>query len=248
MRLGARSRAAAIGVAAVLAALAGSGCSDDGRRLDDAEGVPTTALPEPDAAPPSTVDPAADRAAALAAWEAYRAAILAKDGAAAARVVSEGTFAQYAATLDRALTMNRTLLSREDTFDVLMVLAVRSQFNAAEIEGLDGRQFFELGVNEGLIAESTVQGLVFDGVVVTGDEARLTTSNADQAARGMHMRREAGAWKVDLGEYMTSLGAQFDRLGSQQGTSRIETALKMLGVEPGSADAERLLEPLKRQG
>jgi len=236
---------------AVLVVMSVGACGDDGRTLRPAGGVPTgsgelvstTTAPEPGVV--TTPDPEADKAAALAAWEAYKTAILATDGPAASKVVSEGTFASYQVTLDRALTMERAMLEAEDVMDILMVLAVRAQLSLSQIDGLNGRQFFELGVDHGLINETTVRDISFDGAEITGDQARLTTSNATQTTRGMPMLREAGGWKVDLGGYTASLGEQFDRAAAAQGKSRLDFAIEMLGIGPGSEEAERLLKPMK---
>lgn len=243
---------------AVLALFAlAAGCGDDGRTLREADGVPngsgqlvsTTSTTSTSlvGGPTTTLDVERERAAALAAWDAYKKAVLAKDGTAAGRVVTEGTFAQYGTAVDRALTENRTHLGREDVLDVVMVLTIRRDFTAEELAGVDGRRFFELAVDTGTVDAATVRGVVFDGADVDpgGLEAQLTTSKSDQAIRGMLMRKEGDGWKVDVGEYTTQVDRQITRAASDQGKTPLEAAFELLGIAPDSEEAERLLTPLK---
>ncbi|MBW3573993.1 MAG: hypothetical protein KY450_03865 [Actinobacteria bacterium] len=200
----------------------------------------------------STPDPSADAAAALAAdqagafaaWQAYQAAVLDRDGEAASAVVSRGTHNYYAALLDAALHATEAELDQLPVVDVTTVLIARFRYSAGQLDALDGRGFMALTVDDGLIDDSTAEGVTFDQAEIVGDSAVLRTSAADQKLRMLQMRREDGAWKVHLVAAVRDLGQPLDRFAREQSLSPTAASLTLLRRSAPEASSD-VLQPLQ---
>ena len=171
-------------------------------------------------------DTAAAQAAVRAAWDTYQVAVLDGDGAAAVDVLSKGTIDYYDELADAALHADHPALDRMPVLDVVTVLVARYEYPADKLVGLNGRRFLELAIHDGLIDESTVAGLTFDQVEISGSTARLTTSDTTQALRAIDMRKEGGRWKIHLVALMREFGRSLDRSAARQGMSPSEAALE----------------------
>lgn len=208
--------------------------------------------PESPAEPPpvseADVDPSADAAAdqadAFAAWQTYQAAVLERDGAAASAVVSRGTLDYYAALLDAALHATEAELDQLPVVDVTTVLIARFRYPAAQLDALDGPGFMALTVDDGLIDDSTAEGVTFDQAEIVDDSAVLRTSAADQKLRMLQMRREDGAWKVHLVAAVRDLGQPLDRFAREQSLSPTAASLTLLRRSAPEASSD-VLQPLQ---
>lgn len=169
---------------------------------------------------------AAAQAAVRAAWDTYQVAVLDGDGAAAVDVLSKGTIDYYDELADAALHADHPALDQMPVLDVVTVLVARYEYPVDKLVGLNGRRFLELAIHDGLIDESTVAGLTFDQVEISGSTARLTTSDTTQALRGVDMRKEGGRWKIHLVTLMREFGRSLDRSAARQGMSPSEAALE----------------------
>ncbi len=205
--------------------------------------VPPEPLPS-ESAPPTSADSSADATAALAAWQTYQAAVLDRNGAAAAVALSGGTLDYYAGLLDSALYATAAELDRLPVVDVTTILIARFRYPADELQALDGRGFATRIIRDGLIDESTAEGVRFDQAEVAGGTARLRTTAVDQRLQTLEMRREADGWKVHLVAALRELGQPLENFALTEGLSPTAASLELIRRSAPQASAS-VLEPLR---
>ena len=192
---------------------------------------PSSVQPPPDStepAPAATVDPTVEADAALASWRAYQVGVLGRDGAATAAVLTGESIDYYAALLDAALHATTAELDRMPVVDVTTVLIARLRYTADTLDDLDGRGFVELTVRDGLVDESTAEGVSFDRAEVDGSTALLRTSAPDQALQALEMRREADGWKVHLVAALRELGQPLESYAETEGLAPSAASLELI--------------------
>ena len=133
-----------------------------------------TPAPEPDAEPPAA---SAEQTSedVNAAFEDYRDALVALDGAAAAEHVTPSTIEYYGELLDLGLTATADdLLGPISLSDGLGVLSMRGRFGDELLAVDDGAQLFRMGVDAGLvgsdIATTQIQSFEIEGNEAFGSQ------------------------------------------------------------------------------
>lgn len=142
-----------------------------------------------------------DGAAVRAAFEAYREAATAKDGEAAVALVTEGSTAHYGQLRDLALTAPRAMVETLPPADILLVLRLRHEFTAEELQTLSGADLIRIGVAEAWGSPKVLAPLTIIAVEEAGDIATTKVERAGEPVP-IHLlfRLEAGRWRLDLVE------------------------------------------------
>jgi hypothetical protein len=142
----------------------------------------------------------ADDGAVAAAFERYRASLLARDGEAAAAAVTEGSHAYYERLKELALRAPREEVAALPLADRLAVLRLRHEFTAQELAPLSGAELIAISVEESWSSPRTLQKLAVTGVEQEGAEAvALVTPSADTTPiRFRFVAEPGGGWRLDL--------------------------------------------------
>ena len=136
-----------------------------------------------------------------AAFDAYRAAVTARDGSAAVDLVTAGSQAFYQRLRDAALTAAPREVADLPPADQLMVLRLRHEFTAAELQPLNGAELIRIAVSEAWASPKVLAPLTVVAVDETGDTATARVERAGEAVPiRLVFRRENAAWKLDLPE------------------------------------------------
>ncbi|MGD9509296.1 MAG: hypothetical protein AB7I59_27580 [Geminicoccaceae bacterium] len=136
-----------------------------------------------------------------AAYRRYVAALTARDGAAAATMVTAASLEREERLRELALTAAAETVAALPPADRLAVLRLRHEFTAAELAPLDGADLVRIAVEEAWtspkpLAVLTVTGVEQDGAVAT---LRVERGGEPVPVR-LVLGREAGRWKLDLVE------------------------------------------------
>ena len=135
------------------------------------------------------------------AFDAYRAAVTAKDGGAAVELVTANSQAYYQRLRDLALTAPRSEVAALPPADQLMVLRLRHEFTAAELQPLDGADLIRIGVDEAWSSPKVLVPLMIAAVEQAGDTATARVERAGEPVPiRLVFRSELGLWKLDLVE------------------------------------------------
>ena len=135
------------------------------------------------------------------AFARYLAALQARDGAAAAALVTAGSLAREETLRDLALTAPPEAVAALPMADRLAVLRLRHEFTADELRPLSGADLLGLAVAEEWTSPKPLSVLTVTGAALDGDTATLRVERAGEAVPvRLVLRREQGAWRLDLVE------------------------------------------------
>jgi hypothetical protein len=164
------------------------------------------------------------------AFARYAAAVRARDGAAAARLVTSGSLAREEKLRDFALDAPPATVMALPPTDRLAVLRLRHEFTAEELRPLSGADLVRTAVDEAWYSPKVLAALTPAEVEVTGGVAMLRVERAGDAVPvRLVLRQEFGAWWIDLGELAWGsdgpLEAALRERAAQAGVD-LETAMK----------------------
>ena len=142
---------------------------------------------------------AAETAAVRDAFARYVAALAARDGVEAARLVTAGSLAREEALRDLALTAPPATVAALPTADRLAVLRLRHEFTAEELEPLHGEDLVRIAAEEAWTSPRPLSALTVTGIAEDGDTATLEVERGGEPVPvRLVLRREQDAWKLDL--------------------------------------------------
>jgi hypothetical protein len=151
-------------VALVAAALAG--CSNSPPPPPPPPAATTPATPSP--TPTPTIN---DEPAVRATFEAYRQALLLRDGKAAAALLSNETVNYYRGIAELAGTGGPDQIKARPLVDRLTIVMLRVLRPPAELAAQDGRALFQYAVEVGLVDSTSIKDNALGRVRITGDLA-----------------------------------------------------------------------------
>jgi hypothetical protein len=135
------------------------------------------------------------------AFARYVAVLQARDGAAAAALVTAGSLVREEQLRDMALSAPPDMVAALPMTDRIAVLRLRHEFTAAELRPLAGTDLVRLAVEEEWTSPKPLAVLTVTGAAVDGAMATLGVERAGEAVPvRLVLRREEGAWKLDLVE------------------------------------------------
>lgn len=172
-------------------------------------------------------------------FEAYRSALLASDGAAAAEVVTQGSRDHYRSYADMALTLDRAGLKRLHIADRLTVMLLRHSIERERLTQMSGGEIIAYAVQEGWISKEGAAGIRLGNYQVAGDFATGTLLRADgsETPYKVEFLMEEETWHLNLKKML-----EFARIGieyavQQANMGEDEFLLALLeystGVKPG---------------
>lgn len=196
-------------------------------------------------AAPAAAGPAA---AVERSFDAYKAALEQRDGAAAAAMISGNSLAYYDHMRDLALTAERRHLSVLDGTERMLVLSLRHSAPLELLKTASPAALVAYAVDEGLVSDVAIAKTELGEITVVDDRARCWIVIDGEPTRGvMQFVREAAGWKFDLEFAMRSSEGLIGALAVQSGMSEDAVILQLLSqaegrpVDPGIWDP--LVEP-----
>lgn len=157
--------------------------------------------------PPSATESAApiadgpEQAEVRKLLEAYKAAIYANDGPAAAALASKRTLDYFDEARKLALYASRAELKEKPLFDQMMVLILRARLPVADVEASDGKTLFARGVSEGWTG-AVARNFDAGPIAIDGDTAVIMSQPKPwlkgEQDKGFRAYREDGHWKLDV--------------------------------------------------
>ncbi len=188
---------------------------------------------------PASARSEGDAEAVRRVFSAYRSALLAGEGDAAAALLSRSTYDYYDEMRRLALYGDAATVQAQSLINQLQILMLRLRIPADELESLSPGELIAHAVDQGWIGKSSVLETQPGKALAEGDVAVLHVRIDEQdAGPAFHFRRESGAWRLDLVP-ATQLGnAALQVAASQQGVPEREFLLvlveSVLGRKIGS--------------
>jgi hypothetical protein len=201
---------------------------------------------EPAAVPVEAVAvPVVEPAEAIpATFNAYRAAILAKDGDAALAQVDTQTITYYGRMLDMARTGSPQTVRALEPADKLLVLMLRQRVPTSQLLDFTPSSFFAFAVDESWISETSVSASRIGRVAVNGTQATgQHIAAGEPAAFDWTFRLQDGAWKLDLGASMPIANKALAQTIAASGQPEETFLLRLIGSISGKAVPPEIWTP-----
>jgi hypothetical protein len=190
---------ARLSLAAFLFAI--SACSSSGSAPGNAVDAGLSGEPTPAAATPRPSSTAAEstqnEAAVREAFDAYRAAVLVRDGKRARALLDRKTVETYQEYITLARTVDRAGLKRLDWMGKLMVLRLRHEFDRKTLDTMTGESLLVLSIERGLISDASVREAKIGEVRIDGLRANISLVQQPKMPIFFFVQEPDG-WKFSL--------------------------------------------------
>jgi hypothetical protein len=189
----------------------------------------------------------ADKEAIEKVFDAYKTAILAGDGNAAAASVTQETLDQYQKYVDWALHADRATVQSLSLLDKMQVLTMRHRIPRDKWQGMTGEKAFVYAVNNNWIGKDQVQAAELGEINLFVFQA---SADAIMNKRKTHSRffflKEKGAWKYDLIRLMqgfdSALKSEIKRIRMSPDQFILNTLDHLSGTKP----TDSIWEPIEK--
>ena len=170
-----------------------------------------------------------DAAAIRDLFNRYKAALLAGDGATAARLVDTETFQYFEEIKGLTLTGAEDAVRQRPFVDRLLIVTMRHELPAAELEGMDLEGLLKHAIDAGWIGKQSIMGLGIGEITVDGDEATAVAITPAPGARSRgrcrselryRFVRDQGEWRFGFKSLVESINQMIAQLTKQMGTDQ----------------------------
>ena len=160
-------------------------------------------------------------------FQAYRKALLDQNGEAAWSYIDSHTANYYGDMLSKSLSLPRDDLDRLELISQFMVLRLRLEFKKSKLESMTNKDVFVIGVQQGWIGKSTVEGIVIDRIEINGHTAIAFMAKAPNVPL-FHFIKEADNWKLSLVRNLEMPNLLFVKMLNDSGLSEREFLIDLL--------------------
>lgn len=168
----------------------------------------------------TSTSPSADEAAVRLAFDRYKDAALAGDGAAAAAALADTTASFYDEARNAALTATKRELASLPPVQRLTALVMRGTLASDTLRSSSPEGLLVAAVDAGLIGEQGVKNVEIGEVTVSGDTATASAVvGGSSTPVELAFTQEGGEWKFDLLPLLEVARAGFEGAAQQQGVS-----------------------------
>lgn len=181
-----------------------------------------------------------------ACYDAYKTAILAKDGPAAVALVDSRTLAYYGRVREMALKLPAADTRKLPLLDKLMVLTLRHRVPVEKVAAWDATSTVEHAVNEGWIGAEDVKTNELGDIAVDGQRAtgvHITKGVATSLRFSFY--QEDGKWQINLTEAMPAAEKHFKLYAASNRQTEDEFLATVLELVSGKAVDDKVWEPLQ---
>lgn len=160
-------------------------------------------------------------------YQAYRSALLTRDGISAWKRIDSRTKDYYDEIARDCLSIKREELNRLDLLSKIMILRLRLEFRRDKLQTFDGAKIFIIGVEKGWISRSSVQAIKkIDRITIDRDLAQGFLVQAPNFP-AIRFDKEDDGWKVALWKSFELGNASLQQTIKQKGMSE-EKFLKII--------------------
>lgn len=178
-----------------------------------------------------------------ATFEAYRQALLMRDGKSAAALLSNETVNYYRAIAELAGTGGADQIKARPLVDRLTITMLRVLRPPGELAALDGRTLFQYAVEVGLVDSSSIEGNSLGRVRITGDLALAQVVVQGQPLPVDYAFVRAGAdWKLNTVPILPTVNEDMKKAAAQAKLSEDDFIFKTVEAATGLKIDGRIYE------
>jgi hypothetical protein len=176
---------------------------------------------------------------------AYKSAILASDGAAAADLVTQGSRELYRRYAVDAATLDRDGLDQLHVTDRVSVLLLRHSLQRSALESMSGGEVIAYSVDQGWIGKDSVARLNLGNFQVDGNAASGVVLDAAgrESPFKLEFLKEEGRWRLDLLKMLEMTRMAIVYAVQQTGMSETDFVLYVLELSTGRTPGPEIWNP-----
>lgn len=236
-------------VAVVASGVLAPGCGDDPAAATSATSATSADSPSAASGPP----PAEERPtpwapqteeAVIAAFTAYREAIVAGRGEEAAGMLSRTTLKTYDFGRESAIGRGWDSLERASIAELFLVGTLRLNFSLAELQAMDGRAVAAAAVDRGWIGQDAANERITDIELHRAYATAAAVVDDEPGPRVWQFISEEGEWRIDLDIALNAAAMAMHGMQVRSGLSRLEFIEAVLRETTGAPVPADLWTPL----
>lgn len=186
----------------------------------------------------------ADEKAVRDCFTSYKEAILSQRGSEAVERVNQATLDYYERMRGLALSAPEQEVRSLSTSDKMMVLLLRHRLPLDLLRGMNGRELFSYGVNQGWIGKEEVMQADLGTIRVSGDQATAVFIKGGQRTPlNYRFTKEGGQWKLDLTATMAIVNQALKQLIQERGVSEEEFLFEIMEAVTGKKVSPQIWQP-----
>lgn len=199
---------------------------------------PSTVAPPEEPPPPYPPLAGPDADAIRATVRDYQAAILRRDGPAAARLVSRESRGYYARMRDMAVSAPEAQVRAAPLMDRMTILMYRHRVPAGQLRALAGDAAFAHTINDGWVTGMDGQDIAARAEIYGQGDRAVIRYEGD-----MHLVREEGAWRLDMMPILLAASEEFAE-GMESPAEQDEFLLFVMKHSNGRDPSPDIWQPL----
>lgn len=179
-------------------------------------------------------------------FSAYRTALLADDGTAAAQQVTEGTFDYFEEMTRVAVCGSAEEVVALEVINRMQVILFRHRVPLDQLVSMSGRDMFVYAVDHGWVGKGGMTSTELGEISQSGDHATATLLVNGEPAPGatFDFKKEQGSWKLDVVSALASGNAVLEQMARQQGVGENMLITALVTRVSGSAPRRGIFEPV----
>ncbi|MGW4215356.1 hypothetical protein ACWEIJ_45810 [Lentzea sp. NPDC004789] len=204
-----------------------------------------TSAPTTASSAPSTSQVVDDSQSIGVAFEAFRKAVVAKDGAAAASVLSSSTFSEYDKIRKVALTGAEQQVAVLVPSGRILAYTMRGDMDPVVLRSASPRDLVKAVIDEGLVSGDSVNGITLGDLTIHDGKAlgKVAVPPA-QTTVFLSFLREDGAWKFELPSMFDFTDARLGAAAKRKNLSHAQMIDEVLLAKYGPAKAAEVRKPI----
>ena len=171
-----------------------------------------------------------DAAAIKDLFNRYKTALLTGDGATAARLVDQETFAYFEEIKGLTLDGNEDAVRQRPFVDRLLIVTMRHELAKEQLQTMDLEGLLKHAIDAGWIGKQSIMGLGIGEIEVDGDQATAVAITPTAAPQGQgaaasselqyRFVREQNEWRFGFRSLVSSINQMISGLTKQMGTDQ----------------------------
>ncbi len=185
-----------------------------------------------------------------AVFAAYKTAILADQGEAAVKLVTQNTIDYFREAKELALYGSMTELQQRSLTDRMQIAYFRHRIPLDKLQELTPEGIFQYAVERGWIGKNSVAPVSLGDPEVTDGRAKAQALvNGEAVPFHLHFAKEGDFWKLDLVPLLAIGNDAFHQMAEQRGITGDDLILQLLSAASGTEVSKDIWQPLlSREG
>lgn len=192
--------------------------------------------------PPKKPDHTAAKKEVRAAFNNYKNAVLAQEGAKVIQYITKNTLDYFEGILEKIKFADKETILGSSLADQTQILILRRFFSKEEIFGFDGAKLYAASIDQGLMG-AQLEKMSIGLVAIKGDKGKAQmVLDGTKTAIFFDFLKEGKQWKIDITTTLIMTTRSVETQARKAGLSTTQYLVDMLQLN--ESEKEQIWEPL----